>query len=300
MTWEGLKFTTFDVRDEGSWARLVRSTGARSGIYVLVEAEMVQHLEAQGWSLTNKLLARRPLGRAIETVVVEGHIIALPWDRPDIHVEEPPARSRPGGPTHRAAYAEASKAEWFPTVVSLLATVVANIIPAPTETAGTLWTLSLLPSTGRTRTERRLVTLNAGGLEILRVREFVLHSGERDYLAVLNLALPENDAEWQFLTDQVGRSAGAVFPMQYSSVGTVLALETTMADIEAAVAVDGPIRDLAYRLVVGRMRAGNTALSGRAHHHRLIRKVLVRAREQGAAEAARGSPERWDQDVSAP
>lgn len=126
-------------------------------------------------------------------------------------------------------------------------------------------------------------------MEILRVHEFVLQSGERDYLAVLNLALPENDAEWQFLTDQVGRSAGAVFPMQYSSVGTVLALETTMADIEAAVAVDGPIRDLAYRLVVGRMRAGNTALSGRAHHHRLTRKVLVRAREQGAAEAARNA-----------
>lgn len=103
---------------------------------------------------------------------------------------------------------------------------------------------------------------------------------------MLNLALPENDAEWQSLTDQVGRSAGAVFPMQYSSVGTVLALETTMADIEAAVAVDGPIRDLAYRLVVGGMRAGNTALSGRAHHHRLTRKVLVRAR----AGSCRGSP----------
>ncbi|KLO63093.1 hypothetical protein AA983_06965 [Dermacoccus sp. PE3] len=216
MTWEGLKFTTFDVCDEGSWARLVRYTGARSGIYVLVEAEMVQHLEAQGWSLTNKLLARRPLGRAIETVVVEGHIIALPWDRPDIHVEEPPARSRPGGPTHRAAYAEASKAEWFPTVVSLLATVVANIFPAPTETAGTLWTLSLLPSTGRTRTERRL------GLEILRVHEFVLQSGERDYLAVLNLALPENDAEWQFLTDQVGaeRRVGVSYAVFVSGHGS--------------------------------------------------------------------------------
>ncbi|WP_346030777.1 hypothetical protein [Dermacoccus barathri] len=222
---------------------------------------MLQTLEAQGWSLTNKQQARRPLGRAIETVVVEGQIIALPWDRPDIRVEEPPTRSRPGGPTYRTAYAEASKTEWFPTVVSLLATVVANIIPAPTATSGTLWTLSLLPSTGHTRIERRLVTLNAGGLEILRVHEFVLHSGERDYLAVLNLALPGNDAEWQSLTDQVGRSAGAVFPTHYSSVGTVLALETTMEDIEAVVAVDGPIRDLAYRLVVGRMRAGNTALS---------------------------------------
>ena len=138
------------------------------------ERSLIADLDKQGRPLRNKALTLHPRGLDdFEVTIRPGVSVRLPWRRADRGrmsqaavpdpIDEPEA--------HRRKHAEISALPIYPVLCSTLRAFVDAVIPSPTLTAPVLWTMTALPSTSRAPGWRRLTTVNAGRLEILRVFE---------------------------------------------------------------------------------------------------------------------------------
>ena len=107
------------------------------------ERQVIQALEGEGWSLTNKLHTNKPQGReTIEITVRTGAVVALPWDRTQRGSVIPPAAVETVRSLHQKRYNAVYEADWYAPLVVACAEIVRLAVPAPTETAGELWSLS--------------------------------------------------------------------------------------------------------------------------------------------------------------
>lgn len=145
----------------------------------ITEAEqfLITETEAE-YSVRNIMLTNRPRGNdTTEIVTSRGSTVALPWER-----------ERAKGATQ--SYADEIDGKLgkllrhpaFLEIRALVGWYIANTMSDPAATAGQLWAVSCLPSTNRTPTEHRLLTLSCGNLETL----FIVASRSQDY---------ENDPE---------------------------------------------------------------------------------------------------------
>lgn len=170
---------------------------------------MIQRLEREGISLQNKLLARRPQGAAdVHVSIREGLAVPLPWERHNRPGEGTWGNPGPfvvsvsqGRNFHRLVVEPE-----YPQVRQALHVVWAEVIPAPSATAGVLWTVTAMPSTRTLAGYRRLSTLNAGRLEILTL---IRGKQGQPALALLNLAV-RNDRKTVERLTSLARSHGCL------------------------------------------------------------------------------------------
>lgn len=160
---------------------------------------------------------------------------------------------------------------------------IAETIPDPAASAHQLWTVSCMPSTSRTKTQQRLLTLSCGNLEVLFiVASRTLDVKDDDFFVevVINTSLDEKPekffdskakifARWfvensSYQAEEVTRF---VFPLQ----NLVLLL-----DKEIKFAQYRNFLDAAYELNVRLMRRGSTMYS-RFHHERLAELLIAEA-----------------------
>lgn len=151
------------------WGRKIQSFEffpAEKGLLDELERELITVTE-QDSSVKNVLLTRRPRGdQPYEFEVEEGVSVSLPWERKErITINEGIEKS------HLERWLELNASEYFAEIADVVAWFISETIPDPLRTAGRLWTLTCLPSTGRQKGFRRLVALSCGNIETLVITE---------------------------------------------------------------------------------------------------------------------------------
>ena len=113
------------------------------------ESEAISWFERKGYQLTNVQKTGRPRGD-MEVIVDTGAGwgVPIPWERENI-----PASTRAFQFEKDAAkkikYEKLRRVEGYDRLVALLGRYVKETIPAPADTAGTLWVVTAMPSTNR-------------------------------------------------------------------------------------------------------------------------------------------------------
>lgn len=242
------------------------------------ERQVIQALEGEGRSLTNKLHTNKPQGLdTIEIAVRNGAVVALPWDRTQRGGVTPPAAVETVSPLHQQRYNTAHAEDWYAPLVSACAEIVRLAVPAPTETAGELWSLSLLPETNLAPGWQRLATLNAGGLEIARFFEDT-RGPSPTFPTFLNIDCPRH-AHLERGRLGLSRGVRVTVDRNYKS-GEVLTVHTSLQRT-VEVLSSKKVQGLMYALVVRQMRRGNAVL-GRHHNRYFAHDVLQVARVAAA------------------
>lgn len=230
-------------------------------------------------SLRNVMLTGRPRGeRDALFVSVEGKSIKLPWDK---------ERAKGAAESLKEAtdrkFLQLLSHPQIDLIRYVLGWYIAETIPDPAASARQLWTVSCMPSTSRSKTQQRLLTLSCGNLEVLFiVASRTLDVKDDDFFVevVINTSLNEKPekffdskakifARWfvensSYQAEEVTRF---VFPLQ----NLVLLL-----DKEIEFAQYRNFLDAAYELNVRLMRRGSTMYS-RFHHERLAELLIAEA-----------------------
>lgn len=181
----------------------------------------------------------------------------------------------------------------FLDIRAIVGWYIANTVLDPAATAGRLWTVTAMPSTNRTKTEHRLLTLSCGNLETL----FIVASTSEDYendpdafVAVnINTTLFEDPRkvrdrtglQWEDADGLHSTGRWVVFEAQYrgEKVSSVqCGLETLAQIIDGD--IDFPNLDefiaKAYELNTRLMRRGSTMYT-RFHNQKLADLLLAEA-----------------------
>ncbi|WP_237746039.1 GIY-YIG nuclease family protein [Corynebacterium jeikeium] len=230
-------------------------------------------------SLRNIMLTGRPRGEGDALFVsVEGKTIKLPWDK-----------ERAKG---AAASLEEATDKKFLQLLShpqidliryVLGWYISETIPDPAASARQLWTVSCMPSTSRTKTQQRLLTLSCGNLEVLYIiasRTLDVEGDDYFVEVVINTSLDEEPekffdpeakafSRWfvengQYQVEEVTRFA---FPLQ--NLALLIDKQIEFPQYKKFLAA-------AYELNVRLMRRGSTMYS-RFHHERLADLLIAEA-----------------------
>ncbi|MCG7455675.1 GIY-YIG nuclease family protein [Corynebacterium sp. ACRPH] len=230
-------------------------------------------------SLRNVMLTGRPRGEGDAMFVsVEGKTIKLPWDK-----------ERAKG---AAASLEEATDKKFLQLLShpqidliryVLGWYISETIPDPAASARQLWTVSCMPSTSRTKTQQRLLTLSCGNLEVLYIiasRTLDVEGDDYFVEVVINTSLDEEPeklfypeakafSRWfvengQYQVEEVTRFA---FPLQ--NLALLIDKQIEFPQYKNFLAA-------AYELNVRLMRRGSTMYS-RFHHERLADLLIAEA-----------------------
>lgn len=258
----------------------------------LNEAEQILIRETENEKpLRNIMLTGRPRGNdPVEITTAAGSTVALPWE---------PERAK--GATKSLTDAGEQKLAGllthpdFHSIRSILGWYIALTIPDPVATAGQLWTVTCLPSTNKTDTSRRLLTLSCGNLETLYVFEHsVFGAGpEERFVSVrINTAIlegircfdspdrfPDSGAvrrrnsslrpRWDVTRVSYRNEQVTCFSFDLSALEEIVNAVITFPDLDDLV-------DAAYELNVRLMRRGSTMYS-RFHHQRLAELLIAEA-----------------------
>lgn len=140
----------------------------------LNEAEQFLITETErDYSVRNILLTNRPRGNDVtEIVTSNGSTVALPWER-----ERSKGAAQSYADSIDQKLVTLLRHPVFPEIRSLVGWYIAQTLQDPAGTVGQLWTVTCLPSTNRTSTEHRLLTVSCGNLETL----FIVASKSVDY-----------------------------------------------------------------------------------------------------------------------
>jgi len=227
--------------------------------------------------LRNKLLTSRPEGDRDLTVTVRpGHSLTLPWDRARRGEITPQPDSVEATEAQRAKFDKLSRVPGFDALADLLATVIGEAVPSPVESQGVLWTISALPSTNKAPGWRRLATLSAGRVEIVRTFEAITEDGV-EFPTFLNLA---PDTDMTLLVNAVtraGLSQEWISEAKYAALVGIHSVEIPELAIARELLREPLILESIYRLVVTLMRQGSAPLR-RAHNPALASLLLDVAR----------------------
>lgn len=230
-------------------------------------------------SLRNVMLTGRPRGEGDAMFVsVEGKTIKLPWDK-----------ERAKG---AAASLEEATDKKFLQLLShpqidliryVLGWYISETIPDPAASARQLWTVSCMPSTSRTKTQKRLLTLSCGNLEVLYVvASKSLNTEDDAYFVevVINTSLGEKPEKF-FDPEAQAFSRWLVENSQYQAEEVTrfvfpLEILVLLVDKEIEFPQYKSFLAAAYELNVRLMRRGSTMYS-RFHHDRLAELLIAEA-----------------------
>lgn len=244
----------------------------------ITEAEqfLITETEAE-YSVRNIMLTNRPRGNdTAEIVTSKGSTVALPWER-----ERAKGATQSYTDEIDAKLGKLLRHPAFLEIRALVGWYIANIMPDPAATAGQLWTVSCLPSTNRTPTEHRLLTLSCGNLETL----FIVASRSQDYendpeafVAVrINTVLLgdpglfESPEGFWTVYDNVAYRGERVSSIEFS-LGALLAIVDGDLDFPHL----DQLLEAAYTLNTRLMRRGSTMYS-RFHNEKLADLLIAEA-----------------------
>lgn len=243
----------------------------------LNEAEQILIRETErDTSLRNIMLTGRPRGNeVVEITTSTGSTVALPWEP-----ERAKSATQSYADTIDPKLATLIQHPAFLELRALVGWYIARTIPDPAATAGQLWTVTCLPSTNRTKTEQRLLTLSCGNLETL----FVVASMSEDYAndpeafvdVNLNTALLSDEEKF---ADPHGR--WQIYRLGYrgekvSSLQLDLVTLLEIIDGEVAFPYLDELLGEAYELNTRLMRRGSTMYT-RFHNQKLADLLLAEA-----------------------
>ncbi|GGK84111.1 hypothetical protein GCM10007382_00060 [Salinibacterium xinjiangense] len=223
--------------------------------------------------LRNKLLTSRPGGEQDLVVSVrEGQSLTLPWDRTRRGGIGELPRSAESSDRQRAAFDKLASVPGFDEVAELFATVVKEAIPSPSLSQGVLWSVSALPATNMVPGWRRLATLSAGRVEVLRTFEDSNSSVGPEYPSFLNLA-PGTTRGLARALRRVGLDTSSVADAAYRALPGIQTVQIPEVSQAVKLLQERSVLDSVYQLVVTLMRQGSTPLR-RAHNPDLASHLL--------------------------
>lgn len=160
------------------------------------ELRLITLIEATT-GVRNKTGAGRPGGEAdVEITIDEVRHAVLPWDRSQRKTvatgEIDKARQRFWELTEHADY---------PLIRSLVARYLNETVPDPANTQRYLWNVTALPTTSRSRTSQRLLTMNCGKLETLFVVHTQVSKAEYALEVAVNVAIPRDHTDDDLLVE---------------------------------------------------------------------------------------------------
>lgn len=226
--------------------------------------------EQRTHSLRNLMLTDWPGGKDdLEIALTEGSAVQLPWERE----RRDTAASESKTSKERRFWELAARAD-YAQICSQLARYVHETIPDPIRTRGILWSLTALPSTGRTADRRRLFTLSAGSVEMLVLTEWDLEGGGTELEWAMNIwpegvIEPLQALEGDWLDGATYRESD-----DYKSAGPVVAIECVGSEVFARALDQAVIIDAAYRLNVTMMRRAKTIFA--KHHNQSFTSDVLR------------------------
>lgn len=215
------------------------------------ERRTVSAVEAQA-SLRNLMLTAMPGGWGDIQIDVESSEmpIELPWER-----ERRATVASENPDSQLSRFWRLAVREDYAAIRSLLARYIHECIPDPVMTTHGMWTLTALPTTGRTSTWRRLLTLNCGRMETLFLGEEIGANGRRALVASLNLAA-DREAEVRAALPRGLLNQVDLEERTYRSSRAFGISGTGLSPLERLLEVP-EVLDAAYRLNVTQMRQGS-------------------------------------------
>lgn len=148
------------------------------------EVAIIRQLE-RTHTLRNTLLTNKPGGHGDIEI---NHKNAPPFRIPAVRADRPRlAATEPSDQLRRVANFLRDPAAQ--ALVEFVGVYLAESMPSPAETAGSMWTCTALPSTAG---GSRLFTLNTGTLETLYAHQTMDAMGNEHTWIVINIAIPEN------------------------------------------------------------------------------------------------------------
>lgn len=240
-----------------------------------LELAMIRYAE-KTTPLRNKLLTNRPGGEIDLLVRVSpGQELVLPWERARRGAVSPTAAIVVPKVSEKRKASALLKMRNYQYLAAATSALIAGSLPSPTETQAVLWSVSALPSTNQAAGFRRLLTLSAGRLEILRVFERVTARGTT-YPSVLNVSPSTSRRDLVRALARIGLGPEQLFTAPYRSVHGVQSLEISNLISLNHLLGDPVILDSVYELVITVMRQGSAPL-GRFHNRLLAKDFLDRA-----------------------
>lgn len=233
--------------------------------------ELLLRTTERDHDVRNILLANRP-SRTVETKFEAEHqtSLKLPWDRN--------ARGRLAGDTDDQRWKRFEKlaeSPFYPSARLLAGWYLSEVVPSPKITQGKLWTVSALPSTGKTEGYYRIFTLNVGNLETLVAQ--VIRDGNkwRCYFR-LNTANPSSDLQ-SFIRRQ-SKMELVNDPYRLTSVVSLIMSEHDALELTEKTESwwRNELLDRAYELNVRLMRQGG-GLFRKSHNSYLAQDLIFAA-----------------------
>ncbi len=153
------------------------------------ETQTIAWFEQKGYPLLNVMKTGRPRGEM--SIVVDtgaGWGVPIPWERENLPKSIHPFKYQPDR-EKRNRFERLKKTDCYAELAALLRYYIRETIPAPEDTAGTLWTATALPTTSG---GSRLCTISCQNAETL-----VIFKGEPDDAGpsgFVNVKQPEGGA----------------------------------------------------------------------------------------------------------
>ncbi|MBB1054731.1 GIY-YIG nuclease family protein [Dietzia sp. B44] len=227
--------------------------------------------------LHNKRLTNWPGGRGdIEVRRQESSPIRIPADRAHrSRLKEVPSNSK------LRRYLEFAAAPQTSQLSEFVGRYLAEAVPSPEETAGTMWTCTALPTTGN---NSRLLTLNVGGLEVLYSMLVGPSPDTAHTWAFVNIAVPDDRSRRELEFDSPVCNAAVVTYRSETAWRWAFDLETFFdpEDSKLQTIFDGHLRhndeffDLAYALNK-RLMAKQPSMWIPSHNPHLATELLAAA-----------------------
>jgi len=235
-----------------------------------LERRTISTEERRGIELRNLTLAGRPGGWGdLETSSDSGESILLPWDRSKrATVAEEPDDSPLG------RFWKLVSREDYPQMRGALGRYVYETIPDPVLTTHGMWTITALPSTGRTKSWKRLLTLSCGRVESLYLGEETDEKGRKLLVGVINV---DPGFEDRIRHTSLARSRNVRFENgAYRAADVFQVWFAGLRGLDLALKSD-PVLEAAYASNVRQMREGSR-LFGKHHNVPFAADVLNAAR----------------------
>jgi hypothetical protein len=234
------------------WGDIITLEFAPCGPDQLDECErrVVSAEEQKGTSLCNLMLTRYPGGWGdIEVDVEPGFSVILPLERS----RRATLASEPvNSPLSR--FWKLSQREDYSVIRWALANYINQTIPDPVMTTHGLWTLTALPTTGRSKEWQRLLAVNCGRLETLYIDE-VTQGGSVHLEASVNLHPDIGSEGLQQLPLDWGNTT-IHSESTYRAADVVAVQMTGLKALTSLLSYDS-VLDAAYELNLGQMRQGS-------------------------------------------
>lgn len=227
--------------------------------------------------LRNKLLTSRPGGEADTRFTFSGgQTLTLPWDRARRGTLSAIAPEHDKDAAAQRKYMALAGSAVYERIANTSAALIAGAVPSPVDTQRTLWTVSALPSTNGAPGWRRMLTLSAGRLEILRF--FEDSSGRQTrYPGYLNVTNSRTGIDLSRALRKARLGHLTLFNGRYQAFTSVHTIEIPDLVTAERVLDEDFILDAVYELVVASMRQGSAPL-GRFHNWYLAEDLIRRAR----------------------